>query len=47
MLAAWLTFCSPRAIVRPTTFVRLKSLFWYWNPAEVVAWKAPEAGVYV
>ena len=47
MLAAWLTFWSPRAMVRPSTFVVFRSRFSYWNPADVVAWKAFDAGVYV
>ena len=45
MLAAWLTFWSPRAMVRPTMFVRFRSRFSYWKPADVVAWKALDAGV--
>ena len=28
-------------------FVRFKSRFSYWKPAEVVAWKAFETGEYV
>src|SRR5229473_595081 len=34
-------------MVRPTMFVRLRSWFSYWKPADVVARNAFDAGVYV